>query len=48
MTDVPRTIDVSKLPIDALDQPSPVWWGNTLMIFIESMTVILLLAAYFY
>jgi len=48
MTDVPRTIDVSRLPPAAMDERSPVWWGNTLFIFIESMTALLMLMGYFY
>ena len=31
-----------------MDARDPVWWGNLLMIFIESTTVLLLLASYFY
>jgi heme/copper-type cytochrome/quinol oxidase subunit 3 len=43
-----RVIDVSKLPANAMDWKSPVWWGNTLMILIETTTVALLVASYFY
>lgn len=43
-----RVIDVSKLPANAMDWHSPVWWGNTLMIFIESTTMALLVASCFY
>jgi cytochrome c oxidase subunit 3 len=41
-------IDVSGLPAVAFDSRAPVWWGNTLMIVIESMTVLLLVTSYFY
>lgn len=41
-------LDVSGLPDSAFGPHDPVWWGNTLFIFIESMTVVLLLVTYFY
>jgi cytochrome c oxidase subunit III len=41
-------IDVSALPDHAMDSRDPVWWGNTLMIFIETTTIALLVMAYFY
>lgn len=44
----PAVIDVSRLPPHAFDWRAPVWWGNTLMMFIETMTVALLIAMYFY
>lgn len=44
----PRRIDVSGLPDHAWDERSPVWWGNALLMFIESTTVAILLATYFY
>jgi len=44
----PPMLDVSKLADYAFDSRSPVWWGNLLMIFIESTTILLLLASYFY
>ena len=43
-----RTIDVSHLPEEAFGERSPVWWGNTLMLLIESSTVAILLVTYFY
>jgi heme/copper-type cytochrome/quinol oxidase subunit 3 len=43
-----RTIDVSGLPEHAWDSNDCVWWGNTLMIFIETTTIALLIAGYFY
>src|SRR5438045_2821837 len=49
MTTMPRrVIEVSQLPPWAYDQRSAMWWGNLLMIFIETMTVALLIATYFY
>jgi cytochrome c oxidase subunit 3 len=44
----PPILDVSGLPDYGFDSRSPVWWGNLLMIFIESTTILLLLASYFY
>lgn len=41
-------IDVSRLPPTAFDARAPVWWGNALMIVIETMTVALLAVSYFY
>jgi len=43
----PPILDVSHLPDNAFDMRSPVWWGNTLMILIESTTIVLVLATYF-
>jgi cytochrome c oxidase subunit 3 len=42
------TIDVSTLPTSAWDERSPLWWGNLLLALIESSTVLLMLATYFY
>lgn len=42
------TIDVSSLPTSAWDERSPLWWGNLLLALIESSTVLLMLATYFY
>jgi heme/copper-type cytochrome/quinol oxidase subunit 3 len=41
-------IDVSELPGSAFDSQSPVWWGNTLLMLIETMTLALLIVSYFY
>jgi heme/copper-type cytochrome/quinol oxidase subunit 3 len=41
-------IDVSDLPGVAFDTQAPQWWGNFLMMLIETMTVSLLIATYFY
>lgn len=43
-----RVLDVSPLPDSREDSREPVWWGNALLICIESMTVVLLLVSYFY
>lgn len=43
-----RVLDVSALPDSAWDANSPVWWGNLLLIFIESTTMALLFVTYFY
>jgi heme/copper-type cytochrome/quinol oxidase subunit 3 len=42
------TLDVSRLPTSAWDERSPLWWGNLLLALIESTTVLLMLATYFY
>lgn len=47
MSDRPA-IDAALLPPKALDARSPLWWGNMLMLSIESTTVALLLVSYFY
>ncbi|HEX4793330.1 MAG TPA: cytochrome c oxidase subunit 3 [Humisphaera sp.] len=41
-------LDVSGLPEEGQDSREPVWWGNALLIIIESMTILLLLVSYFY
>jgi heme/copper-type cytochrome/quinol oxidase subunit 3 len=43
-----NTLDVSDLPDNAYDSRSPLWWGNLLMMFIETATVILILTMYYY
>jgi cytochrome c oxidase subunit 3 len=43
-----RVIDASKLSDNAMDAHAPLWWGNLLMILIETTTMALLIAAYFY
>jgi len=42
------TIDASKLPDHAWDAHAPLWWGNLLLIFIETTSMVLLFATYFY
>jgi len=44
----PRTIDVSAFPESAFDWRDPVWWGNLLLTLIETSTVALVIASYFY
>jgi len=42
------TLDVSRLPANALDHRSPIWWGNLLLLLIETTMFALLVASYFY
>ena len=44
----PRTLDVSHLPPNAWDEDSPLWWGNLLLMLIETATLGIMLACYFY
>jgi heme/copper-type cytochrome/quinol oxidase subunit 3 len=41
-------LDVSSLSDSAFDWRDPVWWGNTLLMIIETVTIALLIASYFY
>lgn len=41
-------LDVSGLPSSTLDHRNSIWWGNTLLLAIESMSIALLVACYFY
>src|SRR5947208_16791724 len=43
-----RFIDVSHLPAQVLDRRSPIWWGNLLLLLIETTMFGLLVASYFY
>jgi cytochrome c oxidase subunit 3 len=43
-----RTIDVSALPPHVMDHRSPIWWGNTLLLCIETTMFALLVGTYFY
>ena len=45
---LPPMLDVSKLPESAFDWRDPVWWGNTLLIMIETVTMSIAIASYFY
>jgi cytochrome c oxidase subunit III len=46
---MPRLLlDISALPSDTQDHRSPIWWGNLLLLAIESTMFALLLASYFY
>jgi cytochrome c oxidase subunit 3 len=42
-----RPLDVSGLPAAAFDVKSPLWWGNTLLLFIETCMFGILIAIYF-
>lgn len=48
MTLTRPVIDAARLPPDAPDSRAPAWWGNVLFMVIETTTVALLLASYFY
>src|SRR3954468_21677709 len=48
MTSARPTIDVSRLPATAFDSRAPGWWGNTLLMVIETTTVALVIVSYFY
>ena len=42
-----RTLDVGDLPAIAFDARSPLWWGNALLLFIETAMFGILIAIYF-
>lgn len=42
------TIDVSRLPTSELDHRAMIWWGNLLLLAIETTMFALLIASYFY
>jgi heme/copper-type cytochrome/quinol oxidase subunit 3 len=45
----PQTaIDVSQLPASTMDHRSPIWWGNLLLLCIETTMFALLVGCYFY
>jgi cytochrome c oxidase subunit 3 len=46
--DDPPELDVSRLPPNGFDWHAPLWWANVLTLFIETATIGLLLATYFY
>jgi heme/copper-type cytochrome/quinol oxidase subunit 3 len=48
MTSAPAVIDVSKLPSSALDHRSTIWWGNALLLCIETSMFAVVAATYFY
>ena len=48
MTASARTIDVSHLEPHVMDSRSPIWWGNLLLLCIETTMFALLVATYFY
>src|SRR3954466_3395424 len=41
-------IDVSKLEPHVLDHRSPIWWGNLMLLFIETTMFAILVACYLY
>ncbi|MFN2476975.1 MAG: heme-copper oxidase subunit III [Chthoniobacterales bacterium] len=43
-----KVIDVSDLEPHVLDMRSPIWWGNALLLCIETTMFALLVASYFY
>lgn len=43
-----RAIDVSKLPPSAMDHRSPIWWGNALLLCIETSMFAIAITSYFY
>ena len=42
-----RTLDVADLPSTCFDTSAPLWWGNTLLLFIETAMFGILIAIYF-
>jgi len=42
-----RTLDVAHLPAIGFDTKAPLWWGNTLLLFIETAMFGILIAIYF-
>jgi cytochrome c oxidase subunit 3 len=48
MTKTRRVIDVSDLPLSAMDHRSPIWIGNALLLAIETTMFAILVATYFY
>jgi cytochrome c oxidase subunit 3 len=45
---LPRHLDVSSLPAGSNDHKAPIWWGNLLLLVIESAMFALLIATYLY
>jgi heme/copper-type cytochrome/quinol oxidase subunit 3 len=43
-----RTLDVPHLPSYGWDEQSPLWWGNLLLTLIETTTLLIMFAMYFY
>lgn len=41
-------LDVSGLPSDGFDTREPMWWGNLLLLAIETTTFVIAVATYFY
>jgi len=42
-----KALDVSKLPSTLLDYNEPIWWGNLLLLFIETTMFVILVSVYF-
>lgn len=42
-----RALDVAELPDTLFDSNAPIWWGNTLLLFIETTMFGILVAVYF-
>jgi cytochrome c oxidase subunit 3 len=43
-----RSLDVSHLPTSSFGSRTPIWWGNTLMLLIETSMFAMCLVTYFY
>jgi heme/copper-type cytochrome/quinol oxidase subunit 3 len=41
-------IDISKLPSSSMDTRSPIWWGNALLLCIETSMFMIVTVSYFY
>src|SRR5438045_730863 len=41
-------IDVSDFPATTVDHRSPIWWGNVLLLVVETVMFAILFAVYFY
>jgi cytochrome c oxidase subunit 3 len=48
LAEIRPTIDVSDLPESANDWRAPIWWGNNLLLLIETAMFGILIAAYLY
>lgn len=48
MTEERAVLDVSALPAHGFDTRAPLWWGNLLLIAIETTTLVIAAAVYFY
>lgn len=43
-----QVLDVKKMPSSVMDHRSPIWWGNFLMLVIETTMFAILVASYYY
>jgi heme/copper-type cytochrome/quinol oxidase subunit 3 len=48
MTNEQAVLDVKGLPKHGFDTQEPLWWGNLLLLIIETVTFVIAVAAYFY